>query len=50
MRAQGPNAQGSISTAMIANHKSKYGTDLLFVHHPLPEFKLETPTMIKIIR
>ena len=32
---------------MIANHENKYQTDLFFVRHPLPGFKLRTPTTIR---
>ena len=32
-----------ITTSVIANQASKYQTDLLFVCHPLPGFKLRLP-------
>ena len=32
---------------MVANHANKYQTDLFFVRHPLPGFKLGTPTTIR---
>ena len=32
-----------VTTSVNTNHKSKCQTDLLFVCHPLPGFKLELP-------